>query len=309
MSKISLLIAGKETVFYSASITYSLEQLAHTFDVQIEPMQIGSPLNVEFLLDGKSIFVGQIDTVGSSTTDSAYSINISGRSQSANMIDSRITMDASYNKDLTKLLRHLCLDFGLSVRSDVTTQPVEEFQINAESPIDNIAQIVREQGFVLIERAGTLCIEKPAGTQAELTLEAGKNIQSLSIERNFSSLFHTIEVEGAWDDTRGTATDTSINPQRKKVIIADQLHSTDACQSRADYEKGLGIANSFTASCTLPFITDELGLTQINNVIHLIDKKQNVNQKMLVRSISLSISDSEQSTALSLSMPFSETAQ
>lgn len=307
MSKLILLLDGKETPFYSASITYSMDQLAHTFDASIEPQMIAAPLPVQFTLDGKSIFTGQIDRVSRATNSSSMSISINGRSKSANLIDSTITMDAEYGQDLSKLLTAVVSKFGMSVDCQVKTDTVDEFQINAESPINSLAQLVKEQGFILIERQGQLVIEKPAEKQADLALQVGKNLSSISIEQNFATRFNKIEVEGAWGEKeKGTAIDSAINKQRVKVIVADQLQGQKNCQSRADYEKGFAIANSLTVSTSLPFITQELGLNELNRVIRVVDESQQFNQQMLIKSITLSVSDSEQTTALSLCVPFAE---
>ena len=306
MSKLVLLLNGKETLFHSASITYSLDHLAHTFNAEILPKRINSPLEVQFKLGDKSIFIGQVDSV-SSETNNAISISIHGRSKSANMIDSTITMDAEYGQNLSKMLTSVAGKFGMQVDCKVKTDIVEEFQINAESPISNLAQLVKEQGFVLIERQGKLVIEMPATQQANLELIVGKNITSISIEKNFSSRFNQITVEGSWGEKdKGTAIDSSINKHRVKVIIADQLHGKKNCQSRADYEKKLSIANSVTVSVSLPFITSELSQNALNRVVQVIDEQQDFNKLMLIKSISLSVSESQQTTSLSLCAPFSE---
>ena len=122
MSKLTLFIDGKKTVFVSASIQFAIEQLAHTFSCDIEPMQITKPLSVEFLLDDKRVFIGTIDTVSTNTASSEYAMSLSGRSLSANMIDSKITMDALYDQTLEALLINVSADFGLSVQSFVYAQ-------------------------------------------------------------------------------------------------------------------------------------------------------------------------------------------
>ncbi len=76
-------------------------------------MMITKPLPVEFRLNNKRIFVGTIDGVSSNTASSEYAMSLSGRSLSANMIDSKITMDALYDHTLDTLLNAVVRDFGL----------------------------------------------------------------------------------------------------------------------------------------------------------------------------------------------------
>ena len=303
--KLTLLIAGKPTTFYQASIGYSLENLAHKFTCTIAPIAIFEPLNVAFYLENQCIFLGQIDNIRSSTSSSEYAIELSGRSMSANMIDSRITMDAEYDQPLDKILSKVALDFGLTVHCDIDVEKLKqvgEFQINAESPIDNLVQLVREQGFLLLERNGKLVIEHHAHREiTSIALEVGKNITSLDIERSFNTLFHCIEVQGAWDESFAVQTHALVNKNRKKVIICDQLQSTEACLSRAIYEKNLAIAKSLRTSVTLPQLHLKLAIEGLNRSIRVIDEKQNFNETLVIQSLTLSVSGSEATTAITLS--------
>lgn len=85
MAKLNLLINGQQTPFFQANISYSVDQLAHTFNCAIPPMSIEQPLPVEFRLNDTPILIGQVDQVDSSTSSSSHDIRITGRSKSANM--------------------------------------------------------------------------------------------------------------------------------------------------------------------------------------------------------------------------------
>ncbi|WP_182032935.1 phage tail protein [Vibrio diabolicus] len=308
MKKVTLLINGNLVPFYSASLNYSVEQLAHTFSADIPPMSIPSPLPVEFRLDDKPILIGQIDDTDSSTESSAHKLTITGRSRSANMIDSRITMDALYNQNVAKLLTNLSKPFGLSVQSQVGAMPlIDEFQITAESPVENIAQIIREQGYMLIERNGVLTIEHTAhATIQGIGLQVGKNIESLSIKRSFNKQFHHTEVQGAWDDSYAVITNPNVNKQRVMVIICDQLQNAEACLSRAKYERDLAIAESLTATSTIAGVFPALAIHGLNRVIRVMDEQQSFNEMLVIKALSLSVSESSASTSIELFRPFKE---
>lgn len=306
MKKVTLLINGNLVPFYSASLNYSVEQLAHTFSADIPPMSIPSPLPVEFRLDDKPILIGQIDDTDSSTESSAHKLTITGRSRSANMIDSRITMDALYNQNVAKLLTNLSKPFGLSVQSQVGAMPlIDEFQITAESPVENIAQIIREQGYMLIERNGVLTIEHTAhATIQGIGLQVGKNIESLSIKRSFNKQFHHTEVQGAWDDSYAVITNPNVNKQRVMVIICDQLQNAETCLSRAKYERDLAIAESLTATSTIAGVFPALAIHGLNRVIRVMDEQQSFNEMLVIKALGLEVSESSASTVIELFRPF-----
>lgn len=310
MSSLSLLINGQHTPFMSADVSFSIEQLAHTFTCRIAPMMITKPLPVEFKLNDKCIFIGTIDTVSTNTASSEFAMSLSGRSLSANMIDSKITMDALYDQSLEALLGAVVRDFGLSVTSLVDGSAlgvIDEFQINAESPVDNFSQLAKEQGVILIERNGVLTIERPAhATLQGLRLEVGRNIESLTIDRNFTKQFYHIEVQGQWDDAHAVITYAPANTQRKIVIVSDQLQSAASCQARAEYERDLAIAQGLTVSTSLPGLFNELTGDAINRIIDVVDVHQKFNEQMLIKSLTLSVDDSSSKTKIELFRPFEE---
>ncbi|NOH53237.1 phage tail protein [Vibrio coralliilyticus] len=308
MNQLTMYIDGKPHTFYQANLNYSTEQLAHTFNCSIEPMNIDRPLSVEFFLNDQSILVGQIDEAESETGASALTMPIVGRSKSANMIDSRITMDALYNLNVEELLRKLAKPFGLGVKSLVKGMPkIEEFQINAESPVENVAQLIREQGYMLIERNGVLTIENTAhATINNVGLETGNNIDSLKVKRAFNKQFHTIDVQGQWDDASAKVTNSNIDSSRTLVITCDQLQSSAACLSRARYESNLAIAESLTASTSVADIFPQLAIDGLNRVIRVIDKEQSFSEMLVIKSLGLSVSESSASTSVELVRPFKE---
>ena len=312
MNQLFLFINGQRVAFLSAEIGFALEQLAHTFTCSIVPMVITNPLPIEFKLDGKRIFIGTIDTVGTNTASSEFAMSLSGRSLSANMIDSKITMDAVYDQTLDALLGNIASEFGLTVTSLVdasTLGTIEEFQINAESPVDNFAQLAKEQGVILIERNGVLTLENPAHAALQgVRFEVGNNIESLSITRNFAKQFYHIEVQGQWDDAHAVVTYAPANTQRKTVIVSDQLQSAASCLSRAEYERDLAIAQGVTASTSIPALFYELTGSAINRTAPVVDVHQNFNEMMLIKSLTLSVSDSGASTSIELFRPFEEQA-
>lgn len=308
MNQLQLLISGSPVPFFSADVNYSLDQLAHTFSCSIPPVGIDTPLAVEFRIQEQPIFFGQIDSVGSSTSASAHQVTISGRSQSANMIDSRITMDALYDQDIVKLLQSLAGPFGLGVKSLVKKMPlISEFQITAESPVENVAQLIREQNLMLIERNGVLTIENPAHASVDgIGLEVGYNIESLDITRSFEKQFYKVEVQGAWDEAHAVIKQPGINPSRTIALICDQLQSAEACLSRAQYERNRAIAEGLSVSTSITNIFPELAIAGLNRSIRVIDEKQDFNEMMLIKSLGLSATDISTKTTVGLMRPFKE---
>lgn len=302
-----LRISGQNQPFFDASVTFSLGQLAHSFRATIPFMVINSPLFVQWYLDNQFLFNGQIDSVNESIN--GKTISISGRSQSANFIDSRIKTDAIYNQSFASILSTLLKDYGLGVQNNVkqTVADIPEFQINAQSPFNEIAQLAKHRNLHLIERNGSILIERPGQFSIQnLVLEEGENLENLDIKRNWSHIYHTYEIQNGWDTGEATVTYQPANKSRKCVIIADKLQDQQACQDRAEYEKNLAIAKTLTVAANIPGLYKELSNQAINKMVQVKASSRNFSEKLLIKTITLNHSDTEKRTDIELFRPFME---
>ncbi len=307
MNKLILFVNGEQCAFQRASLSFSLDRLAHTFSATIHDININQPLPVEFKLNNKLIFVGQIDSVSDDISATEDKVSINGRSKSADLIDSRIKIDAIYNQQFDQLLDHIISDFGLSVKnnlpSSVSLPLVPEFQINAESPVANLAQIAKQQNLILIEKNGVIVIERPGEFKEEnITLKMGVNTKDLTIQKNWANQFYHYEIQGAWDGAEAIVTNDKIAQCRKKIIIADKLQDEASCQTRALYERNIAIAKGLHGSATLPGLYVELTGAALNKLINV--QKKNFNEDLLIKTVTLSVSETSTSTKVELFRPF-----
>ncbi|WP_022940103.1 tail protein [Psychromonas hadalis] len=307
MSELTLFINGQQIPFSKADIAFSTEQLAHSFSATVPDLNIDSPLPVQFKLDGKLIFNGQIDSAGDDVNSSSEQTVITGRSLSANLIDSRIKLDAIYNQRFDQLLKLVVSDFGLTVRSDTDALPeIPEFQINAESPLANLAQIAKQQNLMMIEDNGEIVIQQPGQHHEQgIILEVGKNCESLSIKRNFAQQFYRYEIQGAWgEESFAVVNDESVNKCRIKVIIADKLQYTEACKTRALYEKNLAIAKGLHASVKVAGLHALLTGQSLNKTLRVKHYRKKFDETLLIKTITLSVDDKSESTRVEFFRPF-----
>ncbi|WP_028864306.1 hypothetical protein [Psychromonas aquimarina] len=307
MSELTLFIDSRQVPFQSASLSFSLERLAHTFSVTIPYIEINQPLPVEFKLDNQVIFTGRIDSVSDDVSGSEDKVSISGRSISADLIDSRIKIDAIYNQRLDQLLESIVSDFGLGVKNNLPSMMplplVPEFQINAESPVANLAQIAKQQNLMLIEQNGVLVIEQPGQfTERNIKLAMGENTLNISIKKSWAEQFFHYEIQGAWDGAEATVFNKSITRCRQKVIIADKLQDEASCRTRALYERNMAIAKGLHVSATLPGLFPELTGFALNKLISV--QKRQFKENLLIKTVNISVNESSEKTSLELFRPF-----
>lgn len=309
MSKLTLLINQVPQRFISANVSFSIEQLAQTFECTLPQIKVDAPSEIEWRLDDTPIFKGQIDSYNLQQTESGETHKISGRSLCAHLIDSRIKLDAIYNQSFDQLLAKVIAPFGLSVVNQVRGKMpiVPEFQIVAESPLQNLAQIAKQQGLVLHEQLGQINIEKPGQFRVEsLRLQESVNLQNITLSRNWSQLFHHIEIQGAWDGAEAIVKNPQIHSARTKVIVSDKMQTQESCQTRAQYEHDLAIAQSLMVSATVPGLHTQLTGQRLNQMVHVLIPSQQLDENLLIKSITLSVNVQSQSTQVSFMRPFNQ---
>lgn len=312
MSKrLRLKINGEEWPYLTATLTFSLDQLAHRFNATVPYTKIDGPVPVEWFLDGESILTGKIDSITEGTSATTTGLSIAGRSQSANFIDSRIKTDALYHLSFVDLLKTLLADYGLGVKNNVKEQiePITEFQLNAESPFSGVAQIAKHRNLHMIERSGSILVERPGQFEIQnMVLEEGKNLESMTIKCNWSQLYHHYEIQNGWDTAEATATYEPADKSRKCVIIADKLQDQQACQDRADYEMNLAIAKSLVVSGSVPGLHAQLTGAALNKMVEVKSNKRRFDEKLLIKSITINATKDTETTGLELFRPFMENA-
>lgn len=307
MAQLKVRINGKSVHFFRATVRFGIESLAHTFDISIEPMIINSPLPVEMFLDNTRIFSGQIDGTNDGVKENGESLRVFGRSRTANFIDSRISTDNLYNQTLEEIINTVGKQFGVKSVANTKLEKILDFQLTAESPLNNIVQAAKQQKLMLMERKGLISIEQPGQFAVRnIRLEEGLNITDLTLAKNWSGVHHRYEVQGAWDGSEGFATCDFVNSSRQIVVMADKLQDKASCKARAEFERDLAIAKSLTAAVTMPGLYHELADTAINRVVQLVSKQRGFNQKMLIKSIQLDSEESSESTKIELFKPFNE---
>ncbi|BBN59309.1 phage baseplate assembly protein [Hydrogenovibrio marinus] len=308
MSKLNLFINNELVKHTSLSVTFSIEQLAHTFAATIKKMKVKQPLPIEIKLDNTTIFKGQIDERDRSIDTSANKMSISGRSLSANLIDSRIKINAIYTQNLLQILKQIVPKFGLGAKSDVTKLPlVPEFQLNAESPIPGLSQIAKQQKLMLIERDGNLVIQQPGQFKVtNLKLTEGINLKTINVKESFVDLFYHYEVQGAWDESYAVVKYAGANTCREKIIISDKLQNQESCKLRAEYERDLAIAKGLHVSGTIPGLHSNMTGEELNKLIQVDIPSDEINEQLLIKTITLSETGTTRNTQIEFMRPFHE---
>lgn len=263
---VTLKVAGKDyTGWSSVSVRRSIENLAASFSLSVvdfdgDPVDFRPGLPVEIYAGRDRLLVGYIDEVSPDIDAGNHSISVSGRSQTADLVDcSAANVPTSWKGSvaLSRIVTDLVSPFGigLSTVASGTDDAVRDFALSiGESPLEAIARLCADRGILPIETpSGNLHLTNTGNSDAIDALNYGQNIKKASARISNVERFSKYTVKGGggssgagWggDDApsspsvsvTGTAEDDGIERFRPKIFKADDTMTTKSAQTRAAWE-------------------------------------------------------------------------
>ncbi len=186
----------------SVEVQRSLDQIADSFAVALTsplssrppPTPIRQGSEVVVLYDKERVLVGYIDEVNESSNASSFSLSITGRSRSKDLVDcSALHKGAWRNMSLVDIASEIAEPFGLKVSTDLVDLPTEKlFRLqDSETAFGAIDRLVRlhalrvvsdPNGDLLLTRTGLLRFP-------EVVIERGVNVVEGGIRRSETERF------------------------------------------------------------------------------------------------------------------------
>lgn len=204
--------------------------------------------------------VGHINSVDHATPANNNMITFTGRSMSQDIIDSRITHTA-HNQTLAELATALFAQFEQTFTTKITTKPVKDFSIVAESAFEKLNQLAKQQNLLFIENSdGSVDLVEPANVDnSHLNLNAS-NLSDFKVRENLSVFFYknTVKTNPGKDNLepyvhgnhKFTLQVDNVRKTRIQEVIADLLTDEQACFDRAKEIVSLAKAQSIGATGT-----------------------------------------------------------
>jgi prophage tail gpP-like protein len=210
---VSLQIEGMNYAgWHAVSVQRGLEQAAGTFSASVserwggrtERWVIRPGSRCAVLLDGEMVLTGYVDSYGPSFDAGSHSVEISGRSATADLVDCAAIVSGGQFKQLTllEIAERLLAPFGLSVELtdviDLVLGPLADVQIQqGETCHAVIERLCRLQGLLVCDGpGGTLRLTRAGRRRAQGALVQGENILSASATLDVSERHSEYTVKG-----------------------------------------------------------------------------------------------------------------
>jgi len=263
---VRLVIDGKEfTGWTGVTISMAIDQLADAFSVTapFDPALKGAfkPFGyqaVQLYIDSDIVLSGRIDKIDAKTDASDRSINMQGRSLTGILGDCSIEGDLEFSGlTLATIARKLCKPFGITVRADADTSPLEVARAEyGQSPADFLNSLAAPRnlflnssfdGMLVISSAKDLGTKMPKDNLIEGEAPLLSVSASFDATKRFSAYTAAMQFAGEADLT-GSISDPSIKIYRPKVAAlddSDQDATITASRLRSGaYASAVGISAS-----------------------------------------------------------------
>jgi prophage tail gpP-like protein len=272
MSDVQLLLNGEiYSGWKSVKIGRSLDMLANTFELTLTDNQaakartikLGSPCRVR--IDGETIITGYVDRIRPSYNGKSRSLEVSGRSKTADLVDCSIPPDdldgvQQNQQTLLQLAQYVCGKIRLKARSEINDLlPIEVAVAEAEQTLFEFLE--KHSGaagvMLLSDTDGNLVITRGSTQRIDTALILGKNIEEAEGEFNhrdrFSSYLITGQQVGSDNSygesaahVSGVSYDTMMR-YRPTTIIGDNLDLQQA-KRQAEWKRNVHYGRSRQAT-------------------------------------------------------------
>jgi prophage tail gpP-like protein len=297
---VSLQIEGQDYAgWHAVSVQRSLEQAAGQFSASVSErwggrterwiIRPGSRCRV--LLDDEVVLTGYVDSYNPSFDAGSHSVQISGRSATADLVDSSAIVPGGQFKQLTlfEVAQRLLAPFSLTVELtdvvDLVLGPLADVQIQqGETCYAVIERLSRLQGLLVSDGpGGTLRLARAGRRRAAGALVQGENLLSASATLDVSQRHSEYTVKGQRPNTDdredgevtvtrgrqlvategggpagasvraciGAALDAAIGRYRPWLLTAETQVDDAACGLRAEWEARRRAGLSIRASVTV----------------------------------------------------------
>jgi len=278
-------VGGTKLAFHGwedLTIKKDLDQLATAFKFkipqkfrdQVDQFKLTPGVRVQINVNDVPVITGRIEHMVSALGKEENSIDISGRSLTADLLDCSVVGPMEYiNISLDKLARELLKPFGLKVFLSANPRVISKVSIKpGDTVFEVLDKYARGQGlFWVTTREGNLRLASEGNSRADSAIEEGVNLKEGSVSIDESQRFARYIVKGqtsADDDFPGVisanpvgeAQDAGVARYRPLMILAEGNLTKELAKTRAQWEAAQRTARGFVITTTVQGWQQETGI-------------------------------------------------
>ena len=299
------------------SFSSDIENIADSFSLSAAPQD--RVLNIEentlcyFSYGQNPILSGYVETIETQIDKNTFIVTLNGRTIGSDIIDSvPLTNQSIYrNSKIENIIRNLLNPFTLDIEVATDTgDPISLFKIESGTSIfEALKKELRKKSLLLKDTPfRNLRLFRLGENRIDQTIREGSdNFISARVVSDFKNIFSTYQVTGQARNMRnvsGIYTDPEITRLRKKIVNAEEQVNSREAQQRARWEASLAQSEIRIVEVKLSGLrTFENQFWQVGRLINVELPTLNIENEMLIKSLSLQYAKTNVEISLSLIDP------
>lgn len=313
------------TAFKVVQVRAAFDEAARSFRVEVAAEPGASATNrifkvgakVVITANGDKLLTGFVDQKQPRLGPEEAQINVSGRSNSGDLIDSSAKHDTGSfeKKDPLEIGNEVSKGIGAKFKTDQQLEKIDQYQINpGESCYRLVEKMARQQGMTICGDAdGDANITKASGSKRHSGgIYEGKNFKTGSADHNGSNRHSEYTVRGQRPFGHGVdnleieaiARDKGVDRHRPIIIIQDEDTTKDRTKKRAKNRKDRAAGHALKAQVEVQGFRDEGGkVWEPGYLVWFESPFLDIAQDMLIESVTFMQSDQGSVATLGLTDP------
>ena len=325
----------------SLSVTRSMEQLAHSFQVELAnlwidlaqhpvvPIKRGQAVQVTYYNGSvyQDVTNGFVDETTLHYDKDSRTIGFSGRSLTCDLVDCAAIWKTSsiYRSTVLQIAQNLCTPFtginvGVGFNPSGSLQiPIPVFQISdGETVAAALERACRMRGLVMTtDNTGALILTQVGTTKIATSLVFGQNILECDSSDSFVDRFskYIVKAQSGAGGLLGNtnygpavtqsqfATDPDVLRYRPTIVSAETGEVGVALQNRANWEASVRMGRANRVTYTVDGWEHSQGLWQPNTLVHVHDPQRQLDDDLLIVTVTATRNDDGTHTQLELCPP------
>lgn len=294
-----------------ARITHGVRQASSSFQLSLTDKWQGKSWQIkpfdkcELFDDDDALINGYVDSASTSYDSESHTVNISGRSITADCVDCSAESKQFNNQTIQQIATELAKPFGVAVVNDVgELKRIKSFKPDEGSTVfESIERLARLDGLLVTDDAnGNIVLTRAGEARISTPLVNGENILSASASYNVSGVFSDYIIKGqqkGGDDidaataahVKALVTDSAVIRHRPLLVMAESQVDIASAKIRGEWEKNARFGNSQSFTVTVQGWRHANGLWRANNLVKLKDAILGVDADFLIAAVTYSIDD------------------
>jgi prophage tail gpP-like protein len=307
--QIKVMVGGEEfTSWEQVTVRAAFDEAVRAFSL-VAALQLGAAETHQLFAIGTEIQIftnedllldGYVDKRKAKLDEDSRGITISGRSKSADLVDSSAVHDTGNfeNVDPVAIGNGVATGMSATFVTDQALDAIESYRLTPGSTVIGvIEQLTRDQGMTLKGLAnGNVMITKAGTARQAGGLYEGVNILSAESDHDGSNRHSKITVLGQSDDgtgddaleIEGTATDSKVTRFRPHIMVHHESTTKAFVKQRAATRRDRAAGRALKSEVEMQGFRDEDGeIFEPGNLIWTESETLGIAQDMLIESIEL----------------------